>query len=49
VGLVEKETKIGENDPQFLPARPTLELAQQVATQQVLKHNIRHILASRKH
>ena len=36
MGFVEEQTEIGENDPQLLPAGATLELAQQISTQQVL-------------
>jgi len=36
--LVEEETKVGEDDPEFLPSGATLELAQQVATEQILCH-----------
>jgi len=37
VRLVEKQTEICEDDPQFLPTGTTLKLAQQIPTQQVLR------------
>jgi len=42
VRLVEKQAEICEDDPQFLPARPALEFAKQIATQKTLCNDSSH-------